>query len=129
MRWAPFGPTPGRRPSSSMRFWMTPSYTSGPRRVILVVWLGAAEAEAGQVQPAGQVETAGHARQAAALHGRGGRPPLLLLQTPGRPVRGADRREHEIGYRPRRFIRVAGIHRGRGDAEVQQLALAVDRGL
>src|SRR5215471_8719836 len=99
MRWAPLGPTPGRRPSSSMRFWMTPSYTSGPRRVILVVWLRrAAEAEAGQIQPAGQVETAGHARQAAALHGRGERPHLLLLQVLGRPVRVADRREHEIGY-------------------------------
>src|SRR5215470_12622696 len=28
---APLGPTPGSRPSSSMRFWMTPSYTPGPR--------------------------------------------------------------------------------------------------
>jgi len=30
IRWAPLGPTPGSRPSSSMRFWMTPSYTPGP---------------------------------------------------------------------------------------------------
>src|SRR3712207_5331086 len=30
MRWAPFGPTPGSRPSSSMRSWTTPSYNSGP---------------------------------------------------------------------------------------------------
>ena len=27
IRWALFGPTPGNRPSSSMRSWTTPSYT------------------------------------------------------------------------------------------------------
>src|SRR3954466_10077305 len=27
MRWALLGPTPGRRPSSSMRSWTAPSYT------------------------------------------------------------------------------------------------------
>ncbi|KNE86831.1 hypothetical protein PSTG_19802, partial [Puccinia striiformis f. sp. tritici PST-78] len=27
IRWAPFGPTPGSRPSSSIRSWTTPSYT------------------------------------------------------------------------------------------------------
>src|SRR5215467_9347135 len=28
MRWALFGPTPGSRPSSSIRSWRAPSYTS-----------------------------------------------------------------------------------------------------
>src|SRR5713101_3454518 len=32
IRCAPFGPTPGSWPSSSMRLWTTPSYTSGPAR-------------------------------------------------------------------------------------------------
>ena len=88
----------------------------------------AADAEAGQVQTAGQVETAaGHARHAATLHGRGERPHLLLLQVLGRPVGVTDGGEHEVGDRPRGLLRVVGIHRGRRDAEVQQLALAVDR--
>ena len=32
MRWALFGPTPGNRPSSSIRSWTTPSYTTGSLR-------------------------------------------------------------------------------------------------
>ena len=34
IRWAPLGPTPGSRPSSSIRSWRTPSYTeaAGPTR-------------------------------------------------------------------------------------------------
>ena len=92
---------------------------------------GTAETEAGQVEATGQVEAAatGHARHAAALHGRGERPHLLLLQVLGRPVGVTDRGEHEVGDGPRGLLRVVGVHRGRLDAEIQQLALAVDGGL
>src|SRR3954470_8104147 len=55
MRCALLGPTPGSRPSSSMRSWTAPSYTvllqEGRRRVVPV------GSEAGQTQPA--TESAG----------------------------------------------------------------------
>src|SRR5215470_7515579 len=42
MRWALFGPTPGNRPSSSIRSWTMPSYMRG------------LDSEAGKREPAGQ---------------------------------------------------------------------------
>ena len=63
---------------------------------------GTAETEARQVEATGQVEAtaSGHARHAAALHGRGERSHLLLLQVLGRPVGVTDRGEHEVGDGP-----------------------------
>src|SRR3954464_11512962 len=60
MRWALLGPTPGSRPSSSMRSWTAPSYT---------VWFlesvgkGDGDLQAGQAQAA--AETAGQRAHAA----------------------------------------------------------------
>src|SRR3712207_9439976 len=68
MRWALLGPTPGSRPSSSMRSWTAPSYT-----VFLSSWRGAATSEAGQPQAA--TEAAGerpHAAGGEFVDGAGG---------------------------------------------------------
>src|SRR3712207_2732422 len=68
MRWALLGPTPGSRPSSSMRSWTAPSYT-----VFLSSWRGAATSEAGQPQAA--TEPAGerpHAAGGEFVDGAGG---------------------------------------------------------
>src|SRR5215831_2320878 len=135
MRCAPLGPTPGSRPSSSMRLWTTPSYTSGNHRpgpagpgrlpwswtgpTRLVIVFGGAAAE--------EVGKAGYLAGAAAAERRE-RAHLLLLELPGGPVGVADRREHEIGNGLRRLGRIRRVN-GRGaDRQIHKLALAVDRG-
>src|SRR3954469_22301292 len=73
MRCALLGPTPGRRPSSSMRSWTAPSYT-----VLLELggtWCPAGGSEAGQAQPA--AEAAGQR-----THGAGGEVVDVVLGVP-----------------------------------------------
>ena len=83
--------------------------------VVVVPCARPAYAEARQVEPAGQVETAaGHAGYATALHGRVERPHLPLLKVRGRPGGITDGGEHEVGDRPRGLLRVVGVDRGRG---------------
>src|SRR3954451_2022108 len=97
MRWAPLGPTPGSRPSSSMRSWTTPSYTDLRSRE--------AEAEPGAAEPLGQRP-----------HGR-------LLQLGRRCVGVADRGNDQVGQALGVF-RVAG---GRGDGQPDDLTGTGDR--
>src|SRR5215211_7124264 len=54
MRWALFGPTPGSRPSSSMRSWTAPSYTWGSSSSGRSSGNGGRRSEAGQTHAAGQ---------------------------------------------------------------------------
>src|ERR1700719_3139587 len=97
MRCAPFGPTPGSMPSSSMRSWTTPSYTSGPDRGtgVLVTRRSAETRHAGYSGYPWQAgNPAGRSRVAESLAEAGGeRAHLLLLELPrgavGIPARGA----------------------------------------
>src|SRR5260370_32795436 len=104
-----------------MRFWMTPSYTSGPAdgpaaagRVIL------RPAEAGQPGEPRQ------ARLSCAADTRGERPHLLLLQVADGAVGITNRGEHQVGQGLRRLLRIIRIDRPAGDPEGHQLALPVD---
>src|SRR5712691_80207 len=138
IRCAPFGPTPGSWPSSSMRLWTTPSYISalpacGTGRT--VGWPGIGPAEAGQPGEPGQAGDAGAAarrvaetaRRPAEASGEGAH--LLLLQLTGRAVGVADRGEHEVSNGLRGLLRVGGVDGGGRDGELHQLALPVDDGL
>src|SRR4051794_37936655 len=63
IRCAPLGPTPGRRPSSSMRSWTMPSYNSGVlgEAESAGAGVGAGAAEAGHAAPGQRTErAAGH---------------------------------------------------------------------
>src|SRR3954468_256748 len=62
IRWALFGPTPGSRPSSSIRSWTAPSYT-------VFLW---SRSEAGEAEAA-----TGAATQAAREGAHGGRGELV----------------------------------------------------
>src|SRR6266540_3907455 len=124
IRCAPFGPTPGSWPSSSMRLWTMPSYTSvlpacGTGRA--VSRLGARLAEAGQPGESGIAarRVAETARRPAEAGREGAH--LLLLQLAGCPVGVADRGEHEVGHGLRGLIRVGGVDGGGRDGELHQL--------
>src|SRR6185312_10051957 len=58
MRWALLGPTPGSRPSSSMRSWTAPSYTVIPSQKVAGSGAGGG-LEARQSQATAAAETAG----------------------------------------------------------------------
>src|SRR5690242_20053946 len=91
MRWALFGPTPGSRPSSSIRSWTAPSYTVLP----------CSEAEARQVEPAPAGE------RTHALRG----------QLVGGALGVADGGHHEVLQR----LDVVGVDRGGRDRESGEL--------
>src|SRR3712207_6875415 len=100
MRWALFGPTPGSRPSSSMRSWTAPSYTVSLSSGVE----GRAASEAGQPQAA--TEAAGerpHPAGGEFVDGARGRaagrddqllPALHVVGADGRP---RDARRWELG--------------------------------
>src|SRR6266567_3129208 len=130
MRCAPFGPMPGSMPSSSMRFWTTPSYTSGPDRGTGVL-ITRRRAEAGHAGDSGYRRQAGNpagrSRVAESLAEAGGeRAHLLPLQLArgavGIPAGG----EHHVSERLRGLLKVVRIDRRRRDGQVHKLALPVD---
>src|ERR1700722_5314423 len=111
MRWAPFGPTPGSWPSSSMRSWNTPSYTArlvsvGPGAAGCARLAGWRDAAAALARLAGRLAAvqaqrrkgrhAGHAPGQARERGH-----LLPLQAipraAGRAVRGEDKVGDRLG--------------------------------
>src|SRR5215210_7776830 len=104
MRCALLGPTPGSRPSSSMRSWTAPSYT-----VLLRVGRRCAApggSEAGQTQPAAEAARDGAHRGGGELvHG-----PL------GVPQRGDDQVLQGLD--------VVGVDGGRGDGEGDDVTVA-----
>src|SRR5690348_2994488 len=98
MRCALFGPTPGSRPSSSIRSWTAPSYT-------VFLWV---ERSCGRLQ-AGQPEPAAHAAGQRA-HAAGGQ---LVRDALG----VADGGDDEVLQR----LEVLGVDGGRCDGEPGQL--------
>src|SRR3954470_7054621 len=91
IRWALFGPTPGSRPSSSIRSWTTPSYT--------VFLFGVGWSEAGEAETAAATETAGE-------RAHGARSELV-----GRALGITDGGDDEILQR----LEVVRVHRRGGD--------------
>src|SRR3954453_17593099 len=102
MRWALLGPTPGSRPSSSMRSWTAPSYTVGVPSDERVRGLEARQAEAAAAGAAGQ-----------RAHG-------LRGELVGRALRVADGGDDEVLQR----LEVVGVDGGRRDGQRGQLARA-----
>src|SRR5947209_6291581 len=98
MRWALFGPTPGSRPSSSIRSWTAPSYIEG-------------------LQPR-QAETAEAVTEPA--HAARDRAHLLGGQFLDRPLRIAHGCDHEVLQR----LDVVGVDRLRVDGQRRQLTPA-----
>src|SRR5215218_6612497 len=93
MRCALLGPTPGSRPSSSMRSWTAPSYTVLLHRRTAVRRPGGSEA--------GQAQAAGHRP-----HGAGG-------EVVDGPLGVPDGGEDEVLKR----LDVVGVDGGRGDRD------------
>src|ERR1700683_3614145 len=136
MRCAPFGPTPGRSPSSSIRSWTTPSYTSALVLVVLFVVLFVVvvhivvrvRRRSGQAREAGDAGDAGQSGSAAKVaKAAGERTHHLGLHFAKGTVSVAAGREHQIGDRLSRLLGVASIERLLGDPQVDQLALTVER--
>src|SRR5687767_7662530 len=99
MRCAPLGPTPGSRPSSSMRSWTTPSYTAACRRPLLT----------GETEGAETLRALPH--HLSPLLGRG-------------PVGVAYGGDDEI----RECLRVLRVDRLGGDRETDEFPTPGDRG-
>jgi hypothetical protein len=99
MRWADLGPTPGSRPSSSIRSWTTPSYPGCP-----------------SLDPR-QAEPAAHAAEAL---GEGAH--RLLLELLRGAVGVADRGEDQVGQ----ALGVVGVDGAGFDAKPDDLAPAGD---
>src|SRR4051812_26731151 len=108
IRCAPLGPTPGRRPSSSMRSWTMPSYKSFVRL---------REAEAGR-----SVARARHARHAAA----GQRAEGVAGHRVGLRLRVAVRRDHEVAE-VAQVVGAGAVERPGLDRDGLELADAVHR--
>src|SRR3954469_4073168 len=108
MRWALFGPTPGSRPSSSMRSWTAPSYTVG-----YLEFYGVRDGglEAGQAQAAAAAEATGER-----THPAGGQLVGVVLGI-------ADGGDDEVLQR----LQVVGIDGGWRDGEGGQLPAAGHR--
>src|SRR5215469_18941808 len=139
MRCAPFGPTPGSWPSSSIRSWTIPSYTSVPARPGLVAracpqlrlarrlvadFLGLPR----QHREARKPLEPGHAGQpAGAANSARERAQHLGLNLAERAVRVAERGQHEIGNRRSCFLRIVRLDCPGRDRHVDDLALAADR--
>src|SRR5215210_3094236 len=111
IRWALLGPTPGSRPSSSMRSWTAPSYTVG--------FLGSRECGGrGRADERGLQARQTHAAEAAGqgAHAAGG-------ELRGGPRGVADGGDHEVLQR----VDVVRVDDGRGDGERGQLTAAGHR--
>src|ERR1700760_1665279 len=102
MRWALFGPTPGSRPSSSIRSWTAPSYTV----FLCSEDVGRRGLQAGEPQPA--AEAAGEG-----THPAGGQ---LVSRTLG----VADGGDDEVLQR----LEVVGVDGGRRDGERGEFSAA-----
>src|SRR3954453_14799434 len=117
MRCALLGPTPGSRPSSSIRSWTAPSYTVVPLCSLAVVSRrGRAETRRPRAPPG---PPAGPTTEAAreGTHGAGG-------QVVGRMLGVPDGGDDEVLQR----LEVVGIDGGRRDRERGQLAVTGHRG-
>src|SRR4051812_49880652 len=91
IRWALFGPTPGRRPSSSIRSWTAPSYTVCPLR----------PSEAGEAEAPAATEPAGERAHGA------------LGELVGRALGVVQRGDDEVLQR----LEVVGVDGGRRDGD------------
>src|SRR3954466_14355537 len=103
IRWALFGPTPGSRPSSSIRSWTAPSYT--------VFLFGVGWSEAGEAETAAATETAGERAHRA----RG--------ELVGRPLGITDGGDDEVLQR----LDVVRVHRRGGDRHRDEITAAGHR--
>src|SRR5215470_2090377 len=153
MRCAPFGPTPGSWPSSSIRSWTIPSYTSAPARSRLVVranrrprarrarrrltrfprlsrqprlfWQPRLSWQPGKARKARQSRKPALAALAAECASKGAH--HLGLHVAQRAVGVTASGKHQVGHGGRGFLGIAGLDGRASDRQVNDLALPVDR--
>ena len=120
MRCAPFGPTPGSWPSSSIRSWTTPSYTAGPPQFSL----GPGRSSSGSPAAA---RLTGLARRAPAGW-PGDAEQAAEIRHTGHAAAAAEARPRTAPSSPAAARRPRGRHRGRRPAQGRRSSARSPRG-